>query len=818
MQGVGTFHFKPITFYLLFLTSKLLAATDTLSPSHFLTENQTLVSKTGTFELGFFTPGNSGNRYLGIWYKDIQPQTVVWVANRETPTKDASLVLHINTPQNVVLLSHNKTVLWSVTPKTKPHKPVLQLLDSGNLVLRERHEEDQEKYLWQSFDYPCDTLLPGMKLGKDLRTGLDRRLTAWKSENDPSPGNLMWGMYVTNYPEPMQWIGSRKSFNSGPWNGVQYSGKPTLKRHPVFEFIYFSNEEEVYYMFRLWNNSVKARMVLNQKSFVRQHYVWVEEKYWKMYGSLPRDFCDKYGACGPNGKCDQGELPAFCDCLKGFKPKSPVEWSGMKYSQGCVRDGAWECRNDGFSKYVGMKVPDTEFSWLNQNMSSLECREKCLRNCSCAAYANSDIREGGSGCAMWFGDLMDLRVQPDAGQDLYVRVPASELETKNGHKVKVGIAVGSTIAILCVLLLALYFVCRRRAGAKKNIAIVDHYKEEEEEDMELPLFDLSTIASATDNFSISNKLGEGGFGPVYKGALENGQEIAVKRLSSGSGQGLKEFKNEIKLIAKLQHRNLVRLHGCCIQGAEKLLIYEYMHNKSLDFFIFDQTQRMLLDWPKCFNIICGIARGLLYLHQDSRLRIIHRDLKASNILLDSEINPKISDFGLARILCGDQNAATTHRVAGTYGYMAPEYAIDGNFSVKSDVFSFGILLLEIVSGKKNVGSNQQEKSRNLIGHAWDLWIEGRPLELISEYNTNSCNLSEALRCIHISLLCLQQHPHDRPSMSSVVMMLGSEIGLPQPKRPAVFVGEDSPHQEYSSSYKNDLHSVNELSITVLEAR
>lgn len=271
----------------------------------------------------------------------------------------------------------------------------------------------------------------GMKLGKDLKTGLDRHLTAWKNENDPSPGNLTWGMYVTNYPEPMQWIGSKKYFNSGPWNGVQYSGKPTLKRHPVFEFIYFSDESEVYYMFRLVNNSVKARMVVNQTSLVRQHLVWLEEEQrWKVYGSLPRDFCDKYGACGPNGNCDESKLSSACECLKGFKPKSEGEWNGMRYSEGCVRDRPLRCQGgggDGFFKYVGMKVPDTEYSWLNQSMTLLECKEKCLSNCSCTAYTNSDVRGGGSGCALWFGDLYDLRVQPDGGQDLYVRVPASEL-------------------------------------------------------------------------------------------------------------------------------------------------------------------------------------------------------------------------------------------------------------------------------------------------------------------------------------------------------------------------------------------------------
>ncbi|KAF3968843.1 hypothetical protein CMV_007299 [Castanea mollissima] len=284
-----------------------------------------------------------------------------------------------------------------------------------------------------------------------------------------------------------------------------------------------------------------------------------------------------------------------------------------------------------------------------------------------------------------------------------------------------------------------------------------------EDSGEMQYFNLSTIHIATNNFSDVNKLGEGGFGPVYKGKLINGKEIAVKRLSLKSKQGLEEFKNEVILIAKLQHRNLVRLLGCCLEGEEKLLVYEYMANTSLDAFLFDPKKCNELDWAKRTNIINGIAKGLQYLHEDSRLKIIHRDMKASNILLDNEMNPKISDFGTARIFGGNQIEANTNRIVGTYGYMAPEYAMEGLFSIKSDVYSFGILMLEI---------------------AWRLWNEGKGMEFMDQTIVDICPISEALRLIHIALLCVQEDPNDRPTMSEVILMLAStSIKLPQALAP-----------------------------------
>lgn len=756
----------------------------------------------------------------------------MWVANRDDPLANSSGVLRIIN-QRIGLFDGSQNLVWS-SNQTKATNPVAQLQDSGNFVLK---EAGSDEILWQSFDYPTDTLLPQMKIGWDLKTGFEWYLTSWKSTDDPSTGDNSFKLDFHGFPEGFLWNKQERKYRSGPWNGVRFSGVPEMKPIEGINFEFFVDQDhDVYYSFFIENKNLFSRLIVSPDGFL-QRFTWIEaNKIWNPFWYAPKDQCDDYGECGPFGICDTNASPV-CQCMRGFEPKDPQAWSLRDGSGGCVRKTELQCSEDKFLQLKNMKLPDTTTSFVDYNMTLKECEAFCSRNCSCTAYANTNIT-GGTGCVTWTGELKDMRKYAEAGQDLYVRLAASDIgDGANATPIIIGVTVGSSILILG---LVACFLWRRKTLLGRQIRKTEprghpersqdlllnqvvisskrDYSAEKTDDLELPLFDFETIVRATDNFTDYNKLGQGGFGIVYKGRLLEGREIAVKRLSRNSGQGTEEFKNEVRLIAKLQHRNLVRLLGCCVEMDEKMLVYEYMENRSLDSVIFDKARSSVLNWQRRFNIICGIARGLLYLHQDSRFRIIHRDLKASNILLDKEMTPKISDFGMARIFGGDQTEQNTKRVVGTYGYMSPEYAMDGLFSVKSDVFSFGVLLLETVSGKKNRGFYHSNNELNLLGHVWRLWKEGKVLEMVDS-SVDNYHANEVLRCIHVGLLCVQENAEERPTMASVVLMLSSETAtMPQPKTPGFCLGRNPIETDSSSSKHDETFTVNQVTVTMLNAR
>ncbi|KAJ9553839.1 hypothetical protein OSB04_017884 [Centaurea solstitialis] len=794
-----------ITFFFLILVRTCTSIdTNTISMYQNITDGETIVSKNDKFELGFFSPGSSKNRYLGIWFKHTSPHTVVWVANRETPLNNTSGMVKLDSHGILSLFDGGGTVIWSTNSSASETtvNPAGHLLDTGNLVIKDANIVSKEILLWQSFDHPGDTSISGMKMGKNLITGREIYMTSWRSEDDPSPGEYTVRCLMVKGKYPQIYIRKTSVIETriGPYNGIEFAGQPNYKPNPVFIYKVdmVINQKEMYFVYTYNSTAFSNRLLATPGGKVEVWHLNMSNQGWMLDLALPFDSCDRYGFCGPYGSCSTVTY-SNCGCLKGFELKDPKEvTSADNLSGGCRRSRALDCGpGEGFLKFSSMKLPDTQNAVFEGDMSLRECEVACKNNCSCTAYANpNSARNDEVGCLLWFGELIDIRAYPQNGQDLYVRLAASELSDlhssfhgKKQASIRVILPISVGLVVLGLLILAFYIRRKkRRLGRGVKVLDKDHDSSSTKKgSIEVPLFSLSTISKATSNFSINNKLGEGGFGPVYKGVLEQGQEIAVKRLSKSSRQGLDEFENEAICIAKLQHRNLVKLLGYCIQRDETMLIYEYMPNKSLDLFIFDDKRKSLLDWPQRFHIIHGIAGGLLYLHQDSRLRVVHRDLKAGNILLDCDMNPKISDFGLARMFKEHESEANTKRVVGTLGYISPEYAVNGLFSVKSDIFSFGVLVLEIVSGEKNRGFVHEDHHDNLLGHAWRLHKEGKSLNLIDTSLGDSWSISEVLRSIQIGLLCVQQRAEDRPDTRSVVRMLLGEGTLPSPKQPGFFI-------------------------------
>ncbi|XP_021719582.1 putative receptor-like protein kinase At4g00960 [Chenopodium quinoa] len=440
---------------------------------------------------------------------------------------------------------------------------------------------------------------------------------------------------------------------------------------------------------------------------------------------------------------------------------------------------------------------------LNTLYTLVECTPdislKDCRRCLQMVIGNtSELCNVKAGCTLMCPNCnMRYDIYPFYGDDANstepLFAPIKGKPAKATRKQKAILISTITAAVLALIIFfgVLFYVCRRKS--KKELA---GFNDIEVESLK---FDLSTIRTATNSFSDDRKLGEGGFGEVFRGKLDNGEEVAVKRLSKFSRQGISEFKTELLLVAELQHRNLVKLLGYSLATEETLLVYEYLPNSSLDRFLTDPKKSASLDWKTRFKIISGIARGLLYLHEDSRLKIIHRDLKASNVLLDEDMNPKISDFGMARLFKADETQRNTSRIAGTFGYMAPEYVIAGHYSAKSDVYSFGILVLEIVSGQLNNFFRLNGNEESLLDRAWKLWDEGSAMKLVDSRMGDDISLEEAEKCIHIGLLCIQEDASRRPRMATIVAAFnGDSVILPRPTAPHFFAaGAYSEIDDYS---------------------
>ncbi|XP_022684489.1 G-type lectin S-receptor-like serine/threonine-protein kinase B120 isoform X1 [Setaria italica] len=814
-----------IPIFILVFFSSLCQSNDQLTQAKPLFLKDKLVSEGGDFALGFFSPTNSSRKlYIGIWYNSIPERTVVWVANRDNPINSpSSAKLAITNNSELMLSDSQGRSIWKTNNTRGGAGAFAVILNSGNFVLRLPNGRD----IWQSFDHPTDTTLPTMRLILSYKAqSAATRFFAWKGPDDPSTGDISCSMDPPFNLQMFIWNRTLPYIRFSIVNGVSVTGG-TYQSNGSSIVMYqemINTRDELYYKYTVSPGSPYTRLSLDYTGKFRLLSWSSAASSWAVIFERPTADCDLYASCGPFGYCDLTEAIPTCHCPDGFEVVDQ-----LNFSRGCRRKEAIKCGKESyFTTMPNMKVPDKFLHIRNRSFD--QCASECTRNCSCVAYAYANLSNAGttgdtSRCLVWTGDLIDME-KASFAENLYIRLGESP-DQKKSNLLKILLPVIACLMLFA--LVALVWICKSRGKLQKKkvqkrtmLEYMSSTDEAGDKNIEFPFISFENIVTATDNFSAHNMLGQGGFGKVYKGMLEGTKEVAVKRLSKGSGQGTEEFRNEVVLISKLQHKNLVKLLGCCILEDEKLLVYEYLPNKSLDYFLFDSARKAMLQWPTRFKIIQEVARGIMYLHQDSRLTIIHRDLKASNILLDKEMSPKISDFGMARIFCGNQHHANTNRIVGTYGYMSPEYAMEGIFSVKSDTYSFGVLLLEIVSGLKISSPHLVMDFPNLIVYekisiqAWNLWKDGKTEDLVDPSVKENCSFDEVSRCIHIGLLCAQDNPNCRPLMSTVVLMLESKTTpLPTPLHPVYFASRDA--EPGRSSY-NRVLSLNDMSVTVLEGR
>ncbi|KAF5947362.1 hypothetical protein HYC85_013319 [Camellia sinensis] len=550
---------------------------------------------------------------------------------------------------------------------------------------------------------------------------------------------------------------------------------------------------------------------------------------WSLIWYEPQDNYSVYNACGDFGSCNNESTGLkYCKCLPGFEPNSPKERNSGEFSSGCTRKTP-TCLTDKkytFLKLKMMKVEDPESPF--EAKSEQDCESECVGDCNCQAYsyiessvaAQRGTSTNSSGCRIWTSNLRNLHEDTKGAHNLSVRVARTDIESTSRDCEPCG---------------ANILPYPLRTGQNCGDPMYNNFrcnKSTGQVEFQEPTGIYRVTSINPDNLTFIIQLTD---------TVKNADICRAKsfRVSPSLPYKVIGFSCNAGLAVEISwdpapQPTCTLLEDCkdwpnsscntTEDGKRRCLCNANYQRHGLELnctSVLDRTLCMSLDWDKRFDIILGIARGLLYLHQDSRLRVIHRDLKTSNILLDGEMNPKISDFGLARIVGGKETEANTARVVGTYGYMSPEYALDGLFSIKSDVFSFGVIVLEIVSGKRNTGFYKSRQAFNLLGHAWRFWREEKALDLMDQTLLESCNRGEVMKCITVGLLCVQEEPSDRPSMPNVVFMLGSETAtLPNPKPPAFLAKNwlSNAPSSTSSSSKPETFSNSALTVSVEEGR
>lgn len=749
--------------------------------------NETILSENRTFELGFFNPhGDDEPRwYLGIWYASIPTPTYVWVANRGAPARNLSSAAVVVTADGELAVDlGGGEVVWRTGNAAAVEAVEARLLEEGNLVL----VGGNGGVVWRSFDFPADTWLPGMNL-----TG-DRFLTSWRGFGDPGVGKYSLRLKPPEYGEvELVFDGTESYWSTGKWTGSAFAGVPEMTIPYIYRF-HFTNPFKPTASFGYTETSLESgvqppltRFHLDTSGQLRQ-YTWSPQaENWNMFWSQPENLCTVYGHCGNFGFCN-ARLLTPCNCIANFQPVDCGAWDFGDFSSGCCPQDAAKCSSDDGFQEVGAVSFDGAVSESFSGGRS-ECDSICLSNCSCVGLIHNSRTNL---CKALFGSLLNLKnLTSDSTNDdiLYIRVPKEGVTKKKNKRTMILIGkIGGIVVVISAVMVVVAMLFLRRIRIKRV------KREKEEEDAVFPVTNLKVFSykelhAATRGFS--EKLGHGGFGAVFLGKLPgSSSSVAVKRLERPGGAE-REFRAEVCTIGNIQHVNLVRLRGFCSENSHRLLVYDYMPNGPLSMYLKRNGQN--LSWDVRFRIAVGTARAIAYLHEGCRDCIIHCDIKPENILLSEDFSPKVSDFGLAKLV-GRDISGVLATMRGTWGYVAPEWISGVAITAKADVYSYGMTLLELIGGRRNVvrplsggGGGGGGEGEKWFFPPWAAKriIEGDVAAVVDErLVAGGYDVVEVERVGLVAVWCIQDEEGIRPTMGMVVKMLEGvvEVGVPPPPK------------------------------------
>ncbi|KAK9672556.1 hypothetical protein RND81_12G108300 [Saponaria officinalis] len=774
-------------------------------------ENVAWASKNGTFAFGFspMYSENDSNLVLGIWYARIPGDRVlVWSANRDTPVS-SNAVVNLDTTGNLVLTDGRSTIWASNTSRSGVQAATLS--ETGNFILYNTLRQP----VWQSFSYPSDTLLPGQPLNASTMLKSSRKSPSFggyytlKMLQQPTSLSLALSY---NLPDPPEDTLSNYSYWAGPdISNVTGDVVAVLDEKGSFGVVYGSSNGAVYVYKNdrddtglLYNRSISIssyvtvlrRLVLEENGNLRL-YKWDNDvngsRQWVSEWAAVSNPCDIAGICG-NGICvlDKSKTNFSCSCLVGTVRAGDDD---VRCFENSTLTGKCE-RNRGYNRsdFKINVAQQANYYFSDEsviaNYSDIptisKCGDACLGDCECVASVYG-LNEEKPYC--WVLKRLDFGGFQDPSSTLFVKGLANESDwggssrtgegngDKSAHEkavvIPIALSMGVLIGLLCLLL---YYNVHRRRSLKRAMESSQIFSG-------APVsFLYRDLQHCTSNFS--QLLGRGGFGTVYKGDLGDGTYIAVKKLDRVLPHGEREFITEVNIIGSMHHMNLVRLCGYCSERTQRLLVYEFMTNGSLDKWIFapNYSKERVLDWPTRYNIALGTAQGIAYFHEQCRNRIIHCDIKPENILLDENFCPKVSDFGLAKLM-GREHSQVVTMVRGTRGYLAPEWISNRPITVKADVYSYGMLLLEIIGGRRNLDISYDAEDFFYPGWAYKEMVNDKSIKVVDKRLGGAIDEEELVRALKIAFWCIQDEVSTRPSMGEVVKMFEGTIEINMPPMP-----------------------------------